>query len=157
MRREQFELEVSNIEWVDTDSEPAKPTVAIRFTTEEDDDLQHRLTTADGSLLDASETDIAYRLLSDLETDDPRGVVSITNRITGDFILELNAEADDVFQFIRAARRYGEHTEEDGEFRVQIYADGEKLVTHDKSTFLVYNSEGELLRKHSLIPGGVEL
>jgi hypothetical protein len=30
-------------------------------------------------------------------------------------------------------------------------------VEYDKSTFLVYNDEGNLLRQHSLIPSGVEL
>jgi hypothetical protein len=30
-------------------------------------------------------------------------------------------------------------------------------VEYEKSTFLVYNDQGDLLRTHSLIPSGVEL
>jgi hypothetical protein len=85
-------------------------------------------------------------------------VVSVTNRITGDFVLELNEDAEDVLRFVRAARRYGESTDDgDGRYRVEIRVDGEELVVYEKSTFLVYSSDGDLLRSHSLIPSGVEL
>jgi len=101
---------------------------------------------------------VAYRLQTSLD-DDATGVVSVTNRITGDFVLELNEDADDVLKFIRAARRYGEHDpDSDGRYYdVRIHIEGDELVTYDKRTFLVYNEEGNLLRNHSLIPSGVEL
>jgi hypothetical protein len=86
------------------------------------------------------------------------GVVGVTNRLTGDFILELNQEADDVLQFIRAAREYGRETDElDGRYRVDISIDGDHVVSYEKSTFLVYDVGGNLLRGRSLIPSGVEL
>lgn len=156
MRRDYFTLEVENIDWVD-EGEPAQPQVTIDFegpaTT-----LRERLTGMNDELLDASETDVAFRLQTPLEDDDAAGVVSVTNRTTGDFVLELNEDADDVLKFIRAARRYGEHDPDtDGRYEVKIRIDGENLVTYDKRTFLVYNDEGNLLRKHSLIPSGVEL
>jgi hypothetical protein len=156
MRRDYFTLEVSNVDWVEDDGDPAKPTVQIDFegpaTT-----LRERLTGTDDQLLDAAETDVAFRLQAPLDSD-ATGVVSVTNRITGDFILELNEDADDVLKFIRAARRYGEHDpDSDGRYEVSIRIDGDQLVTYDKRTFLVYNEEGNLLRNHSLIPSGVEL
>ncbi|SNZ04448.1 hypothetical protein SAMN06269185_0564 [Natronoarchaeum philippinense] len=156
MRRDYFTLEVSNIDWVEDDREPAKPTVRIDFegpaTT-----LRERLTGIDDELLDAEETDVAFRLQGPLDSD-AAGVVSVTNRITGDFVLELNEDADDVLKFIRAARRYGEHDpDSDGRYEVRIRLDGDELVAYDKRTFLVYNDEGNLLRNHSLIPSGVEL
>ena len=156
MRRDYFTLEVSNIDWVEDDREPAKPTVLIDFegpaTT-----LRERLTGIDDELLDAEETDVAFRLQAPLDSD-AAGVVSVTNRITGDFVLELNEDADDVLKFIRAARRYGENDpDSDGRYEVRIRLDGDELVADDKRTFLVYNDEGNLLRNHSLIPSGVEL
>ncbi len=155
MRREHFTLDVSNVDWVETDEPPKQPSVAIDFTGPETM-LRDRLTGPDGNPLAAGETDAALRLQGPLgaETD---GVVSVTNRVTGDFILELNEPAADVLQFIRAARSYGESDADEGRFEVSVSLDGETFVTYDKRTFLVYDEQGNLLRQHSLIPSGVEL
>ncbi|WP_435364276.1 DUF5793 family protein [Haloarchaeobius sp. DYHT-AS-18] len=158
MRRDYFTLQVGNVDWVeDDDGTPEKPTVTIEFEGPVST-LQERLTGIDGEPLDAEETDVAFRLQTALDEDDQaRGVVSVTNRVTGDFILELNEDADDVLRFIRAARRYGESAETEGEYTVNVSLEGESFVTYDKSTFLVYNEDGGLLRSQSLIPSGVEL
>ncbi|SHH31527.1 DUF5793 family protein [Halobaculum gomorrense] len=157
MRRDYFELAVEHVDWVDTDADPAKPHVYIDFRGPEDL-LRERLTRTDGDLLDAEETDVAFRLQSDHERDpDATGVVGVTNRHTGDFVLELNESADDVLRFIRAAREYGRASDGDGRYRVEIEVDGDPLVAYEKETFLVYDAEGNLLRRESLIPSGVEL
>ena len=158
MRREHFTLDVENVDWVETDGEPSKPSVSIEFTGPSTM-LRERLTGPDGDLLEANETDVALRLQEPLGND-TAGVVSVTNRITGEFILELNEDADDVLTFIRAARGYGEEaTEDEGRYEVEITLEDESepFVTYDKRTFLVYDDEGSLLRQHSLIPSGVEL
>ncbi|WP_436347737.1 DUF5793 family protein [Natronorubrum sp. FCH18a] len=156
MRREHFTLDVCNVDWVETDGEPSKPSVSIDFTGPATM-LRERLTGSDGDVLEASETDVALRLQEPLGSD-AAGVVSVTNRVTGEFILELNEAADDVLTFIRAARGYGEDaTEDEGRYEVEITLDGDHFVTYDKRTFLVYDDEGNLLRQHSLIPSGVEL
>ncbi|MFC4543815.1 DUF5793 family protein [Halosolutus amylolyticus] len=156
MRREHFTLDVSNVDWVETDGQPKKPAVSIDFTGPATE-LRERLTGPDGDVLDAAETDAALRLQEPLGND-TAGVVSVTNRITGEYVLELNEEAEDVLRFIRAARGYGEEaTDEEGRYEVEITLDGEPFVTFDKKMFLVYDDDGNLLRQHSLIPGGVEL
>ncbi|SIR71917.1 DUF5793 family protein [Natronorubrum thiooxidans] len=156
MRREHFTLDVNNVDWVETNGEPSKPSVSIDFTGPATM-LRERLTGPDGDVLEAAETDVALRLQGPLG-DDTAGVVSVTNRVTGEFILELNEAADDVLTFIQAARGYGEEaTETDGRYEVAISLDGDQFVSYDKRTFLVYDDEGDLLRQHSLIPSGVEL
>lgn len=155
MRRDYFELDVRNVDWVDEDGPPAKPTVAIEFEGPAST-FRERLTGPDGDYLDAGETDVAFRLQTGLDGD-ADGVVSVTNRLTGEFVLELNQTAEDVITFIRAAREYGRATGDDHLYRVVIRVEGDCLVDHEKNTFLVYNKEGNLLRQHSLIPSGVEL
>ncbi|SDQ34990.1 DUF5793 family protein [Natronobacterium texcoconense] len=156
MRREHFTLEVTNVDWVESDDEPKKPTVSIDFTGPATT-LRERLTGPDGDVLEAGETDVALRLQEPLGTD-AAGVVSVTNRVTGEFILELNEDAEDVLRFIRAARGYGEEaTDDEGRYEVEIVLEDEPFVSYDKRTFLVYDDEGSLLRQHSLIPSGVEL
>lgn len=157
MRRDYFTLDVRNVDWVEEDSSAEKPTVLIDFEGPSST-LRERLTGTSDELLDAGETDVAYRLQGAVDDPETTGVVSVTNRITGDFVLELNEDADDVLKFIRAAREYGKASgDSDGRYHVEISINGEDLVDYDKSTFLVYNSDGHLLRQHSLIPSGVEL
>lgn len=156
MRRDYFTLDVSDVDWVETDGEPTRPRVVIDFHGPAEE-LRARFETPSGELLDADETDVACRLQGDVMDPDTEGVVSVTNRVTGDFIIELNEDADDILTFINAARRYGEQTDEDGHYHVSVRLDGTELTTYEKDTFLVYNVDGELLRQHSLIPSGVEL
>lgn len=157
MRRDYFTLEVRNVDWVEEDAEARKPTVLIDFEGPSST-LRERLTGIEDELLDAGETDVAFRLQGPVEAEDTSGVVSVTNRITGDFVLELNEDASDVLKFIAAAREYGQTTGDmDGRYHVEISINGEDLVEYDKGTFLVYDEDGNLLRQHSLIPSGVEL
>lgn len=157
MRRDYFTLDVHDVDWVDEGGAPQQPLVRIDFHGPHES-LTERLSAADGELLSASETDVAFRLIDELDEDDPNGVVSVTNRATGDFILELNESVENVFRFIRAAREYGRNADaDDGRYRVEISLDGDDLVVYEKQTFLVYDAGGNLLRSESLIPSGVEL
>lgn len=156
MRRDYFELDVDNVDWTEAGGDPEQPLVEIDFRGPEDL-LRERLTGADGELMSGEEIDVAFRLQGPSDDPDVVGVVGVTDRITGEFVLELNEGADDVLQFIDAARAYGEAVDGDGRYRVEIETAGDPLVTYEKSTFLVYDADGSLLRHESLIPSGVEL
>lgn len=147
MRRDYFSLEVTNLDG------PDRPTLAIDYEGPSEG-LRKRLTGPDGEPLAAESLDIAYRLQDDVDDDDATGVVAVTNRVTGEFILELNAPADDVLPFVRAAR---DREDDVQQYRLLVVVDDERVIDHEKGTLLVYDDEGGLLRKHSLIPSGVEL
>lgn len=157
MRREHFDLDVRNLDWVEADGEPKQPVARIEFSGPADD-LAGRLYGIDDSPLAGDEIDVAFRLRDPFEaTDEPAGVVSVANRLTGDFLFETNAAAEDVLRFIHAAREYGQATNDtDGRYCIELSFDGE-TVSYEKTTFLVYDDEGDLLRSQSLIPSGVEL
>ncbi|GGM65704.1 hypothetical protein J2752_000265 [Halarchaeum rubridurum] len=159
MRREDFTLDVSDVEWVETGGDPRRPTVTIDFDGSRTD-LDERLTGTEEQALSADETDVTLRLQGDPDDPATTGVVAVTDRVTGGLLLELDEDADDVLRFVRAARTYGERSEADadaGGYRVVIAVDGEPVRTYEKETFLVYSEDGDLLRSRSLIPGGVEL
>jgi hypothetical protein len=100
---------------------------------------------------------VAYRLQEPLESEDADGVVAIADRVTGEYVFELNATAGEVFSFVEAAREFGERSDSESRYRIVLETDEEHLATYDKSTLLVYDADGELLREESLIPSGVEL
>jgi hypothetical protein len=161
MRREDITLVVSDTGWLDTDDNPRTPTLSLRL-----DDatgaLDRRLESEDGTRLEASDIDVTVRLHDDPGAADATGVVAVTNRITGEYVLECNAGADAILEFTRAARRYGETSDDDALYRVELSAsddDGAEtpVETYEKRTLLVYGETGELLREHSLIPSGVEI
>jgi hypothetical protein len=157
MRRDYFELEVENVDWTSGDEAPAQPTLHIEFHGP-DDLLRERLTGRDGELLAAQETDVSFRLHDPVDDPEGEGVLGVSNRVTGDFVLELNQETTDVVRFIRATREYGQVAgADDGRYRVAISIGDDPLVEYEKRTFLVYDADGDLLRGRSLIPSGVEL
>jgi hypothetical protein len=155
MRRDYFTLDVRNLE-ADASDERGIPTVTIDFTGP-GEQLTERLTDEAGDVLVADELDVSYRLHGPVDDPETEGVVAVTNRVTGDFVLELNADAGNVTRFVDAARAYGKDTDDGKRYRVEVAIDGEPFATYEKSTLLVYDADGGLLRGHSLIPSGVEL
>jgi hypothetical protein len=150
MRRDYFTLDVRNLD------AGGPPTAHIEFDGPPDQ-LDDRLTDTDGGSLSPDELDVAFRLKTPPEAEDAAGVVAVTNRVTGSFVLELNADADDVFQFIDAAREFGKDSDDGFRYRAHITVDGETLLDNEMNVFLVYDPNGDLLRGRSLIPSGVEL
>lgn len=145
MRRDYFTLEATG------DGDRGVPAITIDFDGPEDR-LRERLGGEDG-LLDAESVDVAYRLQGSADDPEAGGVLALTDRVTGDFVLETNADAADLLGFIAGARdRSG-----DPRYRVVVTVDDEPLVEYEKRLLLVYDAEGELLRGRSLIPSGVEL
>lgn len=151
MRRDYFTLTVDGVN--DAGSERPVVTITYEGPTEQ---LESRLRKG-SSLLADEEVDIAYRLQDPLDEAEPGGVVALADRVTGEYVLELNADAADVFAFVDAAREFGDRSDTEGRYRIVLESDEEQLATYDKSTLLVYNADGQLLRNESLIPSGVEL
>lgn len=153
MRRDYFTLDVDR-----GAGDTAKPVVTVSFDGPEDP-FEDRLTDDSGAPLEADQVDVSYRLQDGegLEPD-ATGVFAITNRITGDYVLEANVGGSAVLDLVEAARAYGNAADtDDDRYRVVVRIDGRETLAHEKSTFLVYDRDGELLRQHSLIPSGVEL
>jgi hypothetical protein len=164
MRREDITLAVSHAGRIDSTDDPRQPTLSL-LLDDHAETLARRLESEDGETLSASEIDVTVRLHADLQDPDATGVVAVTNRITGEYVLECNADAETVIEFARAARRYGETTDGDALYRVELCAGADAgsetsattVAAHEKRTLLVYGESGELLREHSLIPSGVEI
>jgi len=148
MRRDYFTLTADTEPWKTEGS--TLPTLAVTYDGPEGD-LTARLT-ADGSLLTAPDVDVSYRRQPNAEGADS-GVLSLTARLTGEYLLEVDAAADTVDSLVEAAR---EVPGEEG-YRVRIERPDADPITYDKRVLLVYDGDGNLERERSLIPSGVEL
>lgn len=155
MRREYFTLDVTAAA-PDGADEPGLPTLEVSFEGSAST-LRDRLRDSGGDVLDASEVDVSFRLHDDPDETDGTGVLAITNRITGEFILEIDVEADRILRFNSTAESSGERAEDACKYQVVIATEEETIAIYEKRTLLVYGRDGELLRSHSLIPSGVEL
>ena len=156
MRRDRFRLELSNVAWSDRGDDPRQPTLAVHL----DDPEEPETATLDGPLgepLDADDVDVTFRFRRGGDGEADRGVLALADRVTGEFLFEVNAEGTALRSFVTAARRYAERTDDAARYRVQLHHDDEPVLDLEKRTLLVYSSEGELLRQHSLIPSGVEI
>lgn len=146
MRRDYFTITLENV-----DTTEDKPGLHIDFEGPSET-LDERLTD------DIDDIDVGFRLQTPVDDADASGVFSIAERVTGEFLLEVNADADTVFELVDAAREYGQTTSDsDGCFSVTLRDEGDLVFETRKRTLLVYDNEGSLLRQHSLIPSGVEL
>jgi hypothetical protein len=149
MRRDYFSLDAVGVQ---ADGS-GRPTMRITYEGPTDE-FEPRLRRGD-TVLDGGGVDVAYRLQDPLDAGSPAGVLAIADRVTGEYVLELNAGADAV---LNVAGAVAEADEADGRYRIVIETDGgDELATYDKSTLLVYDHNGDLLRDRSLIPSGVEI
>ena len=146
MRRDYFTLDV--------DTAGSKPVATVEFDGPEGL-LDERLTDESGAPIDADSVDVSYRLREPM-ADDASGVFALSDRYTGEFRFELDAVAEDVLDLVGAAREYDD--EEGGQFRFVVRRHGDTTVLDiDVDTLLVYDENGGLLRRHSLVSSGVEL
>jgi len=146
MRRDYFTLGLQHVE----DAADGQPIVHIEYDGPSD--------TVGTRLTSETAVDVAFRFQTPVDDADADGVFSVADRMTGEFILEVNVAAEDILTLIDAARAYGEATNDTTEcYSIQLDHDGDRLYETDKRTLLVYDNDGSLLRQHSLIPSGVEL
>ncbi len=159
MRRDNFTTAL-------TDAAPDDPTLRIAYDGPAGD-LARRLTDRSETLYAAADVDAAFRLTDPVEEPDATGVLSLSHRVTGEFLLEANAPAGQVLDLIAAARDGEEQS-----YTVRIEADGvdtestdaaagvdadDSGLSYEFQALFVYDTSGELLRQHSLIPSGVEI
>lgn len=98
--------------------------------------------------VEADDIDVAFRH----QPDGDGGVLSVTDRLTGEYIFEVEVAAASIAELVEAAGRH-----EDGEYQLRLTDGDGKSRVYEKGTLLVYDHDGELLRGRSLIPGSVEL
>lgn len=147
MRRDHFTLNAENLALETAEA----PTLTVSYSGPPGT-LTARLEAETGTPPAGDDVDATYRLLPDDDGSETTGVFALSRRLTGDYVLEANGNADEIFALVDAARE-----RDDTAYRIRIERSGADDLLMDKETLLVYDQDGSLLRQHSLIPSGVEL
>jgi hypothetical protein len=147
MRRDHFTLTAVTDE-SDADGEP---TLVVTYDGPPGT-LTERLLGETGEAPAGDELDAAFRLQTPADDPEATGVFSLTRRLTGEYLLEGNADAESLLAVVDAAR-----DNDDERYRIRIERPNVDPITYEKETLLVYDADGSLLRHRSLIPSGVEL
>lgn len=156
MRRENLSADIENVDWVDTEQQPDQPCFTIEFDGPEEE-LRDRFRKPDNSGYTPDDLDIFYRLQKSDHPSVTGGVFSISDSLTGELLIEINASPDLIEKFVYAVRQYASTVDEDIRFEVRIRVQDQQVAVFDKETLLVYGADGTLLRRRSLIPDGIEI
>lgn len=92
--------------------------------------------------------DVAFRH----QTEDT-GVLSLTDRLTGEFILEATVPIETIDTLVSSAQRDGDPSE----YVLRLVTDETEPFSCHTQTLLVYSADGNLLRNRSLVSGSIEL
>lgn len=154
MDREQLSITVQHTDEGDTDSSK-QPLLCITCHGPASD-LNDALPTPDGEISGEC-IDVAVRLQPPVENEPERAVLSLSQRVTGQFILEAPLKTPRLWEFIDAANQYAAAVNTEHCFSLRVQTHDEHVAIHDKRTLLVYDSNGVLLRTQSLIPHSIEI
>jgi hypothetical protein len=132
-----------------------RPTLVIQFDGSSDH-LYEELTARLRENTSAEDIEVSFRFLGDGD-DAETGVLALTDRVTGDYILECDGDPRTIQELIRAVREDTEYIDESAQYTVQIRSTTDRLTHFAKELLLVYDADGTLLRHRSLIPSDIEI
>jgi hypothetical protein len=138
MRRDYFDVTLR-----ETSTTSDMPELVITYDGPTDT-LSTQLDTA----LTTDEIDIAFRH----HTDDT-GVLALTDRVTGEFVLEAVAPIETIETVVSSARQ----DSDTGEYELRLTSDETDYITCQNQTLLIYSADGDLLQDQSLISESIEL
>lgn len=106
----------------------------------------------------AEDLEVAFRMLPAAAQGD-LGLLSLTDRVTGHYIIETEMAVAPLEEFIHAVGVSGSDDvgDQDPRYRVALYASTEPVTSFEMDLLLVYDADGTLRRTGSLIPSGVDL
>jgi hypothetical protein len=147
-------LTLTNADWLQNESAPRMPCIQIQIDSPEEI-LIERLRAPDGEVYEPENVDVFYRHQA-VEPPIESGVLSLADRLTGEYILEIPTSPHLIEKLVYAVRQYGKRREVVPQFKIQIQTKERQLASFSKDTLLIYGADDVLLQERSLIPSGIE-
>lgn len=155
MERDHLRFEVDRTGRTDAEEGFDQPVLRIQFEGAQTQ-LADQLTAQLREGTTAEDIDISFRFLGP-STKAQRGVLALTDRVTGDYMFECDGDGEPIHDLIQTVRERADSTGETAAYAVEIRARNGVVSDFSKEVLLVYTADGTLLRHDSLIPGHIEM
>lgn len=156
MRRGRLSVALTNVDWVESELPPEQPYLSITFDGPEEE-LKERFRKSKDSGYTPDDLDFCYRIQQSSHPTVSGGVFSVSDRLTGEYLFEIDVSVKTIEKFVYAVRRYATTRDEETRYGVEIRVGNRPVAEFGKEIFLVYGSERTLLRHRSLIPDEIEI
>jgi hypothetical protein len=154
MQQKDLSLDTEHTGWVTSGRMPEQPWFVVEYDGNRSAFVE-RFRQPGAGLYAGSDLDFFYRYQpSDHALSG--GVFAVSDRITGDLLLEIAVSPGRIEQFMSAIRQYVGLTENNPTYRVKLCTETQ-IADFEKEVFLVYGADGELIRQRSLIPDWIEM
>ncbi|WP_128904742.1 DUF5793 family protein [Halorubrum amylolyticum] len=155
MQGDQFTIGFTTTGLAGTGADSGQPVLRLAFDGSRDR-LQELLSERLPDDINEEAVDVSFRGLSPSDGTD-EGVLSLSDRVTGAYVLEIKTQEEPILEFVQAVREYAARTGHQAAYRIVMQANAETVTVFEKTLLLVYDANGTLRRHASLIPSDIEL
>lgn len=148
-------LTLTNVDWLQNESAPRMPCLEMQIDGPKEMVVK-RLQAPDEDPYEPQNIDVFYRHQA-VEPPVESGVLSLADRLTGAYILEIPTSPHLIEKLVYAVQQYGKRREASPQFEMKIQIEDRQLASFSKDTLLIYGTDDVLLRERSLIPSGIEI
>lgn len=154
MQRNPWSLSTKDTEQSHGEGKPKKPTLKINFDGHSTECLEYLRENSVGAMWpDAPE--ITVRLQTDELDANAKSILGFANA-TGDYLLECETTADQVFKFVESVHQYADETDKVVQYYLWIVADDGLVMDWELNELVVFTATGKVLRHRSLLPSGID-
>lgn len=156
MWRDQLSVGLKHTDGMTTGTSTEQPCIVIVF----DGPMRkmvERLKHNDREGFSSADLEVHHRFQASEHPQGTSGVLAITDRVNGEYVLEVNTSTEFVEEFVSAMTEYMKETDTGPRYRVEARASGKRVASFETELFLVYEPGGQLLRSLSLVPDGIEI
>ncbi|WP_222845450.1 DUF5793 family protein [Natronomonas salsuginis] len=149
-----WSVSTKNTEWARNNHQPKQPTLRISFKGHSSECLRFLKETGLAQLW-PDPAQVTFRLHSDNEDPKASGILGVSSR-SGEYLLECEASARPVFDFVNAAHQYADETGDIVQYCLWIEAEDGLIMDWDAHMLVVFTVDADVLRHRSLLPYGLD-
>lgn len=152
----QVTVDLTDTQWLDNDNVPTTPRLRLHLSMPEEV-LADRFRNPAGSAYRPEDLDVYFRECSSTRATVSTGVLTVSDRLTGDLLIEGTISSTVIERLVYAVHQRADRASDPPTYVVELVVHGDDVAAFEKQALLVYDSDGNLLRERSVIPTHIEL
>ena len=144
-----WKFRTNRVDWAHSKGSPKVPALVVIFEGRSLACIDRlREFSVDESL--PEQLDVLFRV--NLEDPDIPGVLGIGNRLTGDYLLEIEVDRTRIFRFVDVVHRYADETGRGVQYDLWISSGDGLVMDYALQVLQVYSYDGDIIRNRSILP-----